>query len=153
MNDPETHPANLANPAAVGEPVEAAQRLPTGFGPWMDRLADWVHRIGVRQATLAIVGSSVLLSVLLDVLLHLLAGWPLSTRSLLLATLLPVPIAGLRDPQHPLQVPVTISLGVVAMSAATPTLDALIRATDQALYDAKRAGRDRVHTLPLSLGG
>jgi diguanylate cyclase (GGDEF)-like protein len=61
--------------------------------------------------------------------------------------------AGLRDPQHPLQVPVTISLGVVAMSAATPTLDALIRATDQALYDAKRAGRDRVHTLPLSLGG
>jgi PleD family two-component response regulator len=39
------------------------------------------------------------------------------------------------------------------MSAATPTLDALIRATDQALYDAKRAGRDRVHTLPLSLGG
>lgn len=286
MNDPETHPANLANPAAVGELVEAAQRLPTGFGPWMDRLADWVHRIGVRQATLAIVGSSVLLSVLLDVLWHLLAGWPLSTRSLLLATLLPVPIAGLgagitlrlivaldqarsraeqlaltdaltgvrnrrwfmtqaaleferatrhgralalvlidvdhfkrvndehghqtgdrllveiaqtcaatlrrtdllarfggeefivllpetgqreavrlaermrqavqaglRDPQHPLQVPVTISLGVVAMSAATPTLDALIRATDQALYDAKRAGRDRVHTLPLSLGG
>ncbi len=286
MNDPETHPANLANPAAVGELVEAAQRLPTGFGPWMDRLADWVHRIGVRQATLAIVGSSVLLSVLLAVLWHLLAGWPLSTRSLLLATLLPVPIAGLgagitlrlivaldqarsraeqlaltdaltgvrnrrwfmtqaaleferatrhgralalvlidvdhfkrvndehghqtgdrllveiaqtcaatlrrtdllarfggeefivllpetgqreavrlaermrqavqaglRDPQHPLQVPVTISLGVVAMSAATPTLDALIRATDQALYDAKRAGRDRVHTLPLSLGG
>ena len=286
MNDPETHPANLANPAAVGEPVEAAQRLPTGIGPWMDRLADWVHRIGVRQATLAIVGSSVLLSVLLDVLWHLLAGWPLSTRSLLLATLLPVPIAGLgagitlrlivaldqarsraeqlaltdaltgvrnrrwfmtqaaleferatrhgralalvlidvdhfkrvndehghqtgdrllveiaqtcaatlrrtdllarfggeefivllpetgqreavrlaermrqavqaglRDPQHPLQVPVTISLGVVAMSAATPTLYALIRATDQALYDAKRAGRDRVHTLPLSLGG
>ena len=286
MNDPETHPANLANPAAVGEPVEAAQRLPTGFGPWMDRLVDWVDRIGVRQATLAIVGSSVLLSVLLDVLWHLLAGWPLSTRSLLLATLLPVPIAGLgagitlrlivaldqarsraeqlaltdaltgvrnrrwfmtqaaleferatrhgralalvlidvdhfkrvndehghqtgdrllveiaqtcaatlrrtdllarfggeefivllpetgqreavrlaermrqavqaglRDPRHPLQVPVTISLGVVAMSAATPTLDALIRATDQALYDAKRAGRDRVHTLPLSLGG
>ena len=286
MNDPEAHPANLANPATAGEPVEAAQRLPTGFGPWMDRLADWVHRIGVRQATLAIVGSSVLLSVLLDVLWHLLAGWPLSTRSLLLATLLPVPIAGLgagitlrlivaldqarsraeqlaltdaltgvrnrrwfmtqaaleferatrhgralalvlidvdhfkrvndehghqtgdrllveiaqtcaatlrrtdllarfggeefivllpetgqreavrlaermrqavqaglRDPQHPLQVPVTISLGVVAMSAATPTLDALIRATDQALYDAKRAGRDRVHTLPLSLGG
>ena len=286
MNDPEAHPGNLANPAAVGEPVEAAQRLPTGFGPWMDRLVDWVDRIGVRQATLAIVGSSVLLSVLLDVLWHLLAGWPLSTRSLLLATLLPVPIAGLgagitlrlivaldqarsraeqlaltdaltgvrnrrwfmtqaaleferatrhgralalvlidvdhfkrvndehghqtgdrllveiaqtcaatlrrtdllarfggeefivllpetgqrdavrlaermrqavqaglRDPQHPLQVPVTISLGVVAMSAATPTLDALIRATDQALYDAKRAGRDRVHTLPLSLGG
>lgn len=283
MNDPQ---ANPAPPATAGEPVEAAQRLPTGFGPWMDRLADWVHRIGVRQATLAIVGSSVLLSVLLDVLWHLLAGWPLSTRSLLLATLLPVPIAGLgagitlrlivaldqarsraeqlaltdaltgvrnrrwfmtqaaleferatrhgralalvlidvdhfkrvndehghqtgdrllveiaqtcaatlrrtdllarfggeefivllpetgqreavrlaermrqavqaglRDPQHPLQVPVTISLGVVAMSAATPTLDALIRATDQALYDAKRAGRDRVHTLPLSLGG
>lgn len=283
MNDPQ---ANPAPPATASEPVEAAQRLPTGFGPWMDRLADWVHRIGVRQATLAIVGSSVLLSVLLDVLWHLLAGWPLSTRSLLLATLLPVPIAGLgagitlrlivaldqarsraehlaltdaltgvrnrrwfmtqaaleferatrhgralalvlidvdhfkrvndehghqtgdrllveiaqtcaatlrrtdllarfggeefivllpetgqreavrlaermrqavqaglRDPQHPLQVPVTISLGVVAMSAATPTLDALIRATDQALYDAKRAGRDRVHTLPLSLGG
>ena len=283
MNDPQAHPAP---PATASEPVEAAQRLPTGFGPWMDRLADWVHRIGVRQATLAIVGSSVLLSVLLDVLWHLLAGWPLSTRSLLLATLLPVPIAGLgagitlrlivaldqarsraeqlaltdaltgvrnrrwfmtqaaleferatrhgralalvlidvdhfkrvndehghqtgdrllveiaqtcaatlrrtdllarfggeefivllpetgqreavrlaermrqavqaglRDPQHPLQVPVTISLGVVAMSAATPTLDALIRATDQALYDAKRAGRDRVHTLPLSLGG
>ncbi|KDB51253.1 response regulator/GGDEF domain-containing protein [Sphaerotilus natans subsp. natans DSM 6575] len=286
MNDPQAHPANPAHPATAGEPVEAAPRLPTGFGPWMDRLADWVHRIGVRQATLAIVGSSVLLSVLLDVLWHWLAGWPLSTRSLLLATLLPVPIAGLgagitlrlivaldqarsraeqlaltdaltgvrnrrwfmtqaaleferatrhgrslalvlidvdhfkrvndehghqtgdrllveiaqtcaatlrrtdllarfggeefivllpetgqreavrlaermrqavqaglRDPQHPLQVPVTISLGVVAMSAATPTLDALIRATDQALYDAKRAGRDRVHTLPLSLGG
>ena len=68
MNDPEAHPANLANPAAVGEPVEAAQRLPTGFGPWMDRLVDWVDRIGVRQATLAIVGSLDDLPLIMEVL-------------------------------------------------------------------------------------
>lgn len=281
MNDQPSDPASRPAPA----PSEAFAEM-AAMPPGLARLAVWVESVGLRQATVLMVGASVAASVLLDVLWHVLAGWPLSTRSLLLAALLPVPIAGLgagvmlrlvlalelalrrvedmaltdaltgvrnrrwfmeqaaleferatrhgrplamvlidvdhfkrvnddhghqagdrllveiaqtcamtlrrtdllarfggeefivllpetgqreavrlaermrqavqaglRDPQHPLQVPVTISLGVVAMSAATPTLDALIRATDQALYDAKRAGRDRVHTLPLSLGG
>lgn len=56
--------------------------------------------------------------------------------------------ADLRLPDHLTPGAVTISLGAVAISRATPTLDFLIQAADQALYDAKRAGRDRVHTLP-----
>jgi diguanylate cyclase (GGDEF)-like protein len=54
--------------------------------------------------------------------------------------------ADLRLPDHPRPGAVTISLGAVALSRSTPTLDVLIQTADQALYDAKRAGRNRVHT-------
>ncbi len=41
-------------------------------------------------------------------------------------------------------VPVTISAGVAALSEARPHLDALLRESDVALYEAKRLGRNRV---------
>jgi diguanylate cyclase (GGDEF)-like protein len=40
--------------------------------------------------------------------------------------------------------PVTISIGVAAARGAEVSYDALFRAADAALYEAKRAGRDRV---------
>lgn len=39
---------------------------------------------------------------------------------------------------------VTISLGVVSLSAAAATLEDLLAAADEALYEAKRSGRNRV---------
>ena len=44
----------------------------------------------------------------------------------------------------PLPVPVTLSVGVSALPGAARTQDELIRTADQALYAAKRTGRDRV---------
>jgi diguanylate cyclase (GGDEF)-like protein len=262
------------------ETLEASAEV----GPTLRAVTRWVHRIGVQRATIVIVGMSVLASVLLDVVWHLLAGWPLAARSVIIATLVPIPISAvgagvtfrliaaldralrrveelaltdpltgvrnrrcfmqvaaleferatrhgrpmalvlidvdhfkqindrhghqmgdqslidiaqacqrtlrrtdllarfggeefivllpetgqreavrlaermreavhtdLRLPDHPSTGAVTISLGAVALSRATPTLDLLIQAADQALYDAKRSGRDRVHTLPVSL--
>lgn len=40
--------------------------------------------------------------------------------------------------------PVTVSIGVAALTAATPTAESMQHAADQALYVAKRAGRNRV---------
>ncbi|MEX8495795.1 GGDEF domain-containing protein [Sphaerotilus sp.] len=60
--------------------------------------------------------------------------------------------ADLRLPDHPRPGAVTISLGAVALSRSTPTLDVLIQAADQSLYDAKRAGRNRVHTQAAPIG-
>ncbi|MFM0391414.1 sensor domain-containing diguanylate cyclase [Paraburkholderia phytofirmans] len=42
------------------------------------------------------------------------------------------------------QLKATISLGVATLSQANPTLQGLLAAADRALYDAKRAGRNRV---------
>jgi len=44
--------------------------------------------------------------------------------------------------------PVTISVGVCRCHAPEEPLEALVRAADDALYVAKRAGRDRVHCAP-----
>lgn len=46
-------------------------------------------------------------------------------------------------------VQVTISLGISRMSTQTDTLEALMDWADQALYEAKQAGRNRVRMLPL----
>src|SRR5450759_1128596 len=48
----------------------------------------------------------------------------------------------------PAGIPVTISLGVSAASGAQVDYDTLFRAADAALYDAKRAGRNRVVAAP-----
>ena len=44
----------------------------------------------------------------------------------------------------PGKLPVTISIGVTASEGAGDTADALLRRADQALYRAKREGRNRV---------
>jgi len=49
---------------------------------------------------------------------------------------------------QPAGIPVTISLGVSAASGAQVDYDTLFRAADAALYDAKRAGRNRVSAAP-----
>ena len=250
-------------------------------GPLLHAVAHWVRRAGVRGATVVVVGASVVASVTLTLAWHLVAGWSLPSHGLVMAALVPVPIASvcaaftlklilaldqamvrleelamtdaltgvrnrrcfmeaaaleferatrharpmavvlidvdhfkgindrhghqcgdqalieiaqacqstlrktdllarfggeefivllpetgqreavrlaermrnavsadLRLPGQPQPGVVTISLGAVALSRSTPTLDALIQAADQALYDAKRAGRNRVHTQP-----
>ncbi|WP_338414603.1 GGDEF domain-containing protein [uncultured Sphaerotilus sp.] len=249
------------------------------IGPLLQSVARAVQRIGVQRATVLVVGLSVVASVLLTLLWYLVSGWPLSPHSLIVAALVPVPIASLgagytlklivaleqamrrleelamtdsltgvrnrrcfmqvaaleferatrhqrpmavvlidvdhfkrindlhghqrgdqalidiaqacqrtlrktdllarfggeefivllpetgqreavrlaermrmavftdlRLPDHPLAGAVTISLGAVALSRSTPTLDILIQAADQSLFDAKHAGRDRVHS-------
>ena len=49
---------------------------------------------------------------------------------------------------HPTGIPITISLGLSADSGKEVVYDALFKAADQALYAAKRAGRNRVVAAP-----
>jgi diguanylate cyclase (GGDEF)-like protein len=254
---------------------------PPEISPLLQAVARWVRRVGVQRATVVMVGLSVLASELLTVAWHLVSGWSLQSQGLIIAALVPVPIASLcagftlklilaldqamlrleelamtdsltgmrnrrcfmqtaaleferatrharpmavvlidvdhfksindrhghqcgdqtlveiaqacqgtlrktdllarfggeefivllpetgqreavrlaermrnavaadlRLPDQPRPGAVTISLGAVALSRSTPTLDILIQAADQALYDAKRSGRNRVHTQP-----
>jgi diguanylate cyclase (GGDEF)-like protein len=44
-------------------------------------------------------------------------------------------------------VPVTVSVGVVVSGALPAAADALVTAADDAMYEAKRAGRDRYHLV------
>ena len=53
----------------------------------------------------------------------------------------------LSETQMPLRV--TVSIGVALLTEEIVDLDALLLRTDEALYAAKRAGRDRVHTWSL----
>jgi two-component system cell cycle response regulator len=43
---------------------------------------------------------------------------------------------------------VTVSIGVASRSATTETIEAMLKAADDALYDAKRTGRNRVCCTP-----
>ena len=48
-----------------------------------------------------------------------------------------------------LELPVTVSVGVVSARAGElPPIEALLERADQALYEAKRAGRNRAVSLP-----
>jgi diguanylate cyclase (GGDEF)-like protein len=42
------------------------------------------------------------------------------------------------------RLPITVSIGIAAATLKTSGIDSLLRCADQALYDAKRGGRDRV---------
>ena len=46
--------------------------------------------------------------------------------------------------------PVTASIGVVSFAATKSTAEELLRRADQAMYEAKRAGKDRVVSVLLS---
>ncbi len=52
-------------------------------------------------------------------------------------------LARLRQTASPTGAPVTASIGI-ACSGSYPTVEATFKAADDALYQAKRAGRDRV---------
>ncbi|MBO9112451.1 MULTISPECIES: GGDEF domain-containing protein [Rhizobium/Agrobacterium group] len=43
---------------------------------------------------------------------------------------------------------VTVSIGVAEIDLSAPRLDQTLKAADEALYEAKRRGRNRVHTYP-----
>jgi diguanylate cyclase (GGDEF)-like protein len=49
---------------------------------------------------------------------------------------------------RPTDIPITISLGVSAARGGQVDYDTLFKAADQALYEAKRAGRNRVVAAP-----
>jgi diguanylate cyclase (GGDEF)-like protein len=49
---------------------------------------------------------------------------------------------------QPTEIPITISLGVSAARGAQVDYDTLFKAADEALYEAKRAGRNRVIAAP-----
>jgi diguanylate cyclase (GGDEF)-like protein/PAS domain S-box-containing protein len=61
------------------------------------------------------------------------------------------PFVSVANTGRVLQIPVTVSLGVAGYSASITTREALIAAADDALYRAKRTGRNRTeaHTAPL----
>lgn len=48
---------------------------------------------------------------------------------------------------------VTISIGVSLLSPDDQVLDAVLKRADDAMYEAKRSGRNRVETAPLAPGG
>lgn len=52
------------------------------------------------------------------------------------------------DETRPTGIPITISLGVSAARGAQVDYDTLFKAADEALYEAKRTGRNRVATAP-----
>jgi len=49
---------------------------------------------------------------------------------------------------RPTDIPITISLGVSAARGAQVDYDTLFKAADEALYEAKHAGRNRVVAAP-----
>ncbi len=51
---------------------------------------------------------------------------------------------------HPTGIPITISLGLAAASGETVVYETLFKAADEALYEAKRAGRNRVAFAPVA---
>jgi diguanylate cyclase (GGDEF)-like protein len=57
---------------------------------------------------------------------------------------------------HPTGIPISVSLGLSAASGEAVVYETLFKAADQALYEAKRAGRNRVAAAPAppnALGG
>jgi diguanylate cyclase (GGDEF)-like protein len=73
----------------------ASDLPPPDLSPLLQAVARWVRRVGVQRATAVLVGLSVVASEVLTVGWHLLAGWPLRRESLVIAALVPVPIASL----------------------------------------------------------
>lgn len=57
-------------------------------------------------------------------------------------------VAGTPLQQHGRKIPVTVSIGISAMSAADASADAVLVRADEALYHAKRSGRNRVEISP-----
>jgi diguanylate cyclase (GGDEF)-like protein len=52
------------------------------------------------------------------------------------------------ESSHPTGIPITVSLGLSAASGKEVVYETLFKAADQALYEAKRAGRNRVAAAP-----
>ena len=54
------------------------------------------------------------------------------------------PSNGAKKPRTPKQLSVTVSLGVADTTAKDPSTDGLLKAADEALYRAKKNGRNQV---------
>lgn len=57
-------------------------------------------------------------------------------------------VAGTPLQQHGRKIPVTVSIGISDLSAADASADAVLMRADEALYHAKRSGRNRVEISP-----
>jgi diguanylate cyclase (GGDEF)-like protein len=64
--------------------------------------------------------------------------------AVLLAERFRTTIAEMKHVYQGIEISVTVSLGVAEMKAGLPSFEALLKKADEALYEAKRAGRNRV---------
>jgi diguanylate cyclase (GGDEF)-like protein len=64
--------------------------------------------------------------------------------AVLLAERFRTTIAEMKHVYQGMEISVTVSLGVAEMKAGLPSFEALLKKADEALYEAKRAGRNRV---------